>query len=606
MNSVIIGTAGHIDHGKTALIKALNGFEGDRMPSEKQRGITIDLSFSHLRSGDTNVAFIDVPGHENLVKTMISGAYAFDAAMLVVAADDGLMPQSKEHIQILSLLGVKSVILCISKCDLADDARKAEVAAQCREYISKFKDLQILNTFFISIKDPASIAELKNYLFNIKPAQRQGGGVVHYYIDRVFSLKGLGTIVTGSLINGAISKGEKLYNYDLGKIFNVKSVQIHDEDTPLAQAPNRVALSLDAKTSELEKGQILSKKGFFRGFNEADCTFSGEISHNQDVLFCVGSKQSAAKALILKELPSGEKLVSFKFDKTMFLKFNEPFVCLANSRVIGGGRVLNAVVEPLKKQSKAVLLTALLKRNFTEAFKILSLFHKHGFGLFSAYQRFGMEYDEATKIARGLEGTYFDEANLCVYDLSAIEDVKSLIKFIVSKNDYAIFSPASIALKLSWASEELAARALSELERGGIVSKKGGVYVKSGVDFDALKQSLESKIFDLIKKGGIAPLAPYNVYDELEIDRSSGDDALKKLTYAKKVVRLAHNLFVEAENLALAIKRLYAIIEKDGFVNVTNAKEELGLSRKFVICYLEYLDKMGNIVTIDNKRYLKK
>jgi len=140
----------------------------------------------------------------------------------------------------------------------------------------------------------------------------------------------------------------------------------------------------------------------------------------------------------------------------------------------------------------------------------------------------------------------------------------------------------------------------------GIVSKKGGVYVKSGVDFDALKQNLESKIFDLIKKGGIAPLAPYNIYDELEIDRSSGDDALKKLTYAKKVVRLAHNLFVEAENLALAIKRLYAIIEKEGFVNVTNAKEELGLSRKFVICYLEYLDKMGNIVTIDNKRYLKK
>ena len=290
----------------------------------------------------------------------------------------------------------------------------------------------------------------------------------------------------------------------------------------------------------------------------------------------------------------------------MFLKFDGPFVCLANSRVIGGGRVLNAVVEPLKKQSKAVLLTALLKRNFTEAFKILSLFHKHGFGLFSAYQRFGMEYDEAVKIARGIEGTYFDEANLCVYDLSAIEDVKSLIKFIVSKNDYAIFSPASIALKLSWASEELAARALSELERGGIVSKKGGVYVKSGVDFDALKQSLESKIFDLIKKGGIAPLAPYNVYDELEIDRSSGDDALKKLTYAKKVVRLAHNLFVEAENLALAIKRLYTIIEKESFLNVTNAKEGLGLSRKFVICYLEYLDKMGNIVTIDNKRYLKK
>ena len=130
MQSIIIGTAGHIDHGKTSLIKALNGFEGDEMKSEIEKGITIDLSFSNLKKGDENIAFVDVPGHENLVKTMISGAYAFDAAMLVVASNDSLMPQTKEHIQILSLLNVKSLILCITKCDLT--SKSEQVSAQTK------------------------------------------------------------------------------------------------------------------------------------------------------------------------------------------------------------------------------------------------------------------------------------------------------------------------------------------------------------------------------------------------------------------------------------------------------------------------------------------
>ncbi|MBR6952545.1 MAG: GTP-binding protein, partial [Campylobacter sp.] len=172
MQTVIIGTSGHIDHGKTALIRALNGFEGDELQDEKERGITINLSFSNLKGGENNIAFIDVPGHENLVKTMISGAYGFDVCMLVVSCDDGLMPQSKEHIAILSLLGIKSIILCITKCDLCDTARANEVLKECENFIKNFSNLQILNSFFLSIKDQNSINELKNYLFTLNPKPR--------------------------------------------------------------------------------------------------------------------------------------------------------------------------------------------------------------------------------------------------------------------------------------------------------------------------------------------------------------------------------------------------------------------------------------------------
>lgn len=315
MNSLIIGTAGHIDHGKTALIKALNGFEGDQNPNEKVRKITIDLSFSHLQNKNKNIAFIDVPGHENLVKTMISGAYAFDATLLVVASDDGIMPQTKEHLQILSILGVSRIVLCITKCDLTDTARQKYVENEVRNFVKNFKNLTILKSFFISIKDLSGVSGLREFLFTIEPIKRVDSEILHYYIDRVFSLKGFGTIVTGSLISGILRKNEKIYNCDLDKSFIVKNLQIHDENVEIASSPNRVAINLDAKISELEKGQIFSKKGFFRGFNECDCVFYGEISHKQNVIFCVGSRQIAATALILSE-NGNEKFITFKLQYT--------------------------------------------------------------------------------------------------------------------------------------------------------------------------------------------------------------------------------------------------------------------------------------------------
>ena len=616
MQTLIIGTAGHIDHGKTALIRALNGFEGDESKDEKERGITINLSFSNLSDGKNNIAFIDVPGHENLVKTMISGAYGFDVCMLVVSCDDGLMPQSKEHIAILSLLNVKSVILCITKCDLCDTSRQNAVKAECENFVENFSNLQILNSFFLSVNDPNSINELKNYLFTLNPKPRAIGGIFRYYIDRVFSLSGAGTIVTGSLISGQITKNDKVYNCDLDKSFVVKNIQIHDSNAEFADSPNRVALNLaNADKSSLKTGQILTKKGFFRGFTSVDCKFFGDISHNENVLFCVGSKQISAKCLILKDNKakfeenfdfSTPKIVSFKFEKPVFLMFDEPFVVLKNSRLCGGGTILNSVSEPLKKEPKLSLLKSLLNGDFLEAFKILSSFHKHGFGLYSSYQRFGISCEDALQIARNLKGVFLDEENFCVYDLGAISDIKEFVKFIISKNNLAVFSGASIALKLPWASENLANFALNELANDGIIAKFGGVYIKNGIDYEQLSQNLENRIFEILQKGGIAPLAPYNIYDELEIDRSSGDSALKKLTKAKKVIRLEHNLFITSFNLDLVVKKFYEMIKNDGFIDVASVKNHFGLSRKFAVCYLEYLDKFGDIENIENKRFLKK
>ena len=604
--SLIIGTAGHIDHGKTALIKELNGFEGDRLEEEQKRGITIDLSFSNLSKNGENIAFIDVPGHENLIKTMISGAYGFDACLFVVAANDGLMPQSLEHLEVLNILGVRSLIVALTKCDLASaeliEQRKSEIYTA----VQKYKNLQILEIFPVSIKDSASIDELRNYLFTLKAANREQDGVFRYYIDRVFSLKGIGNVVTGTVIEGSVSKNEKLFNYDAGKEVQVRSVQSHDTFVERAGVSSRVALNLTGiELNDLKKGQLLSKKGFFRGFREIDAiVFARELTHGESVTFCVGAKAAPAKALILSEKDSGI-FATFKFERDMFLKFDEPFVLIANGRVIGGGRVLNAVSEPMKKSSKISFLNSLLKKDFVSAFAMLKDTHKNGFGIISAYQRFGLNHEEAVAIAKQAPNVFVDEKALNIYDLSAVERIKSAVKFMVEKNEFAVFSATSISLKLSWASENIAQKALYELECGGLIAKNDGVYTKTGVDMSKLKIRLEEKIYEILQSGNLAPLAPYNIYDELEIDRVSGDNALKKLTGIGRVVRLAHNLFVTSKALNEALAKLKAIIAAQGFVNVTNAKEALNLSRKYVIAYLEQLDLDPNIVKNGTDRVLK-
>ncbi|WP_169941137.1 selenocysteine-specific translation elongation factor [Campylobacter sp. RM15925] len=606
MNSLIIGTAGHIDHGKTALIRELNGFEGDVLEEEKKRGITIDLSFSNLKRGEDNIAFIDVPGHESLVKTMISGAYGFDACLFVVAANDGLMPQSLEHLQILNLLQIKSLIIAVTKCDLVDESRIEQVKFEVTEAISRLKNLEILEFFAVSIKDAQSIAELRDYLFTLKPKTKSEHGVFRYYIDRVFSLKGIGSVVTGTIIEGSVKKGEKIYNYGSGKEALVRSVQIHDSFVDVAYEGSRVALNLTGiELNQLKKGQLLSKKGFFRGFREADCFVNAKnLTHNESVTFCVGAQTASAKAIILSQ-KDDSCFVTFKFEKDMFLKFDEPFVLVANSRVIGGGRVLNSVNEPLKKAQKILFLNHLFKKDFVSAFALLKDTHKNGFGIISSYQRFGLTHEEAVNIAKQIPSVYVDEKALNIYDISAISRIKEIIKFMIEKNPYAIFSASSISLKLTWASEELCQKAIDELCKSGLIAQNEGVYTKTGVDIKELKVRLEERIYQILESSNLAPAAPYNIYDELEIDRLSGDNALKKLTGIKRVVRLAHNLFVTSKALNEATSKLKEIIKTEGFVNVTNAKDHLNLSRKYIIAYLEYLDTMPDIVKNGNDRVMK-
>lgn len=604
MKNILLATAGHIDHGKTALITALNGFCGDSTDEEKRRGITIDLSFSHLLLGDKNIAFIDVPGHENLLKTMISGAIGADFALLIVASNEGLKAQSFEHIKILNLLNISNIILCITKCDLTSDEQIKATKNECIKELEKNENLKLLECFELSIKNAQSIEKLKNFLANLEAKEKQLFCLPKYHIDRLFSLKGVGLVATGSLHGNEIKVGEKLFDYDANAEISVRSLQVHDKSVDTAQNAQRVAINISSPNAQkIKKGDFISKKGYFRAFKEIDAIFYGQITHGANVVLCIGTKSLNAKVCVLCSQNAENSFISLKLEKPLFACFDESFILLENSRLIGGGRILNPVSEPMKKKEKIKLLNAVLKHDFLSAFELLKTTHETGFGLICAPQRFGMSGEQALQIAKKVKNAIIDEKNFNVYDIKALDLIKNFIKFMLSKNELAVFSATSIALKLNWASENIIEQAILQLEK--ILDFQNGLYFKKGADFSKLKIRLEDEIFKEIERGGLTPLAPYNIYDIFEVDRKLGDDALKKLCAASKVCRLEHNLFVSTKNLAKAKDLLKALIKRDGYADITNAKAALNLSRKYLIAYLQALDGEKDIIKIENKRMFK-
>ena len=611
MQHIIIGTAGHIDHGKTALIKALSGFDGDNTVEEKQRGITINLSFSSIQDEHKNIAFIDVPGHEKLIKNMIAGAFGFDACLLVVDAKEGIMPQSIEHLEILNLLDIHNIVIALSKSDLVSGTALQEQTENIRIFMKRFTNITVNAIVPTSIYNTNSIEVLKKELFLMPKIDKKSNGLFRYYIDRSFNLAGVGSVVTGTVLDGEVRALDKLFVTDVDKEVIVRNVQVHDKDVPLASVSNRAAINLKNTKIQLKTGMLLSKKGYLRGFHSIDVwvrTIGDRVlKHNSSVLFFVGTKKVEAKVLLLEEEQIlEESFARIEFKEKVFCIYNEPFIVSVASRVVAGGRVLNPINDPLKKRKKTSLLVALQSKDFQLAFDILVDSHKKGFGLISSYQRFGLSHGEALDIAQDMGNIFVDEKSLVVYPLSTQQELEKIILDIYTKNHFAMLSSKSITFKISWASESLIQSCLENLANKKVICLENGIYKNANISIDNMEALIENKIYDLLIASKYAPDAPYNIYDSLDIDRLKGDNALKKLTSSKKVARLAHNLFIPSINLSTLMQELREMIKKEKYIDVQMLKNHYKLSRKYAICYLEHLDKYGDIVSDGVKRSLAK
>ncbi|MGJ0313054.1 selenocysteine-specific translation elongation factor [Aliarcobacter cryaerophilus] len=606
MSNIIIGTAGHIDHGKTALIRALNGFEGDSTNEEKQRGITIDLSFSNLTRAERNIAFIDVPGHEKLIKNMIAGAFGFDYVMLVVSAKESLMPQTIEHIEILSLLGIKNLILVITKKDLVDEKMLKEQEKKIVEFLNEF-EFNIKFIKAVSIYDEKSIEDLKNTLFTISNSTKNEENFFRFYVDRVFSVKGSGTVVTGTVLGKKIELEEKVFIPHLQKETKIKNIQVHNQNAIEANISSRAALNLSSvDINSLQRGDIITKKGFLRGFDTIDISFkclkNKKLNHNQTYTLFIGAKKIDAKVLLFDSLTSLEDgFATLKMDEKIFTVFGEKVILRSANDTICGGVILNPIYDPMNKNQKRDLLKNLYKKDFKNAFKILLEAHKRGLGVVSSTQRFALSHDESLEFANSLEDVFVDKKELVIYPIKTKDEIVEFIKNIYIKNSYALLSSSSINLRVPWASIEFINSALDDLVQNGFLVKEGQLYKNANIKEDITKE-LENIFLERLKSEDITPTAPYNIYDDLDIDRKLGDDILKSLTAKKDVIRLQHNLFIHSQSLNKIIKSMREIIKQDGFIEIFNFKQRFDLSRKYLVCYLDYLDNFSDIKKVENRR----
>ena len=602
MDNFIIGTCGHIDHGKTALVKALNGYEGDTTNEEKQRGITIDLSFSNLTRDDKNIAFIDVPGHEKLIKNMIAGAFSFDVVMVVVSATEKIMPQTIEHLEILNLLGIKKAIIVISKKDLVDENLLKQNTKEILSFFDGY-DFEILFSCAVSIYDESSIEDLKDKLFTLQASTKPSQNFFRYYVDRVFTTKGSGTIVTGTVLGKPISIDEKVFICDIKKEVKVKGIQVHGENSIIANISNRTALNLqNIDTKLIKKGFMISKKGFLRGFDQIDISYTTlknrELTHNSIYSIYLGSKKIEARVLILED-----GYATIKNTEDLFCIYREKIIIRNGNETIAGGIILNPIIDPMKKSQKLNLLKELQANNIPKAYKVLLQAHKKGLGLVSSAQRFALSHEEALEYAKKLENSFVDEKALVIYPIQTKEIIKTTIKDIYSKNKYALLSNSSIALRLTWASESFIDLCIRELCDENILLKDGNLYKNANIKED-IKDKLEITILNRLKEESYTPTAPYNIYDELDIDRKLGDTILKTLTNKKLVLRIQHNLFIASDVLTILINNMKDIIKKDGYIDVQNFKEHYTISRKYLIAYLDYLDNFSEIKKEGQKRVL--
>lgn len=606
MNNYIIGTCGHIDHGKTALVKALNGYEGDTTKEEKQRGITIDLSFSNLSNAEQNIAFIDVPGHEKLVKNMIAGAFSFDCVMIVVSAAEKIMPQTVEHLEILNLLGVKNAILTITKKDLVETKELPSIINEIEEYIKEF-NFDILFTTAVSIYDEDSITQLKEKLFTLNANTKIEENFFRYYVDRIFSAQGAGTIVTGTVLGKPISLEEKVFICDITKDAKIKNLQVHGEDVETSDISNRTAINLSGvKSSEIKKGFIISKKGYLRGFDTIDISFRAlktkTLKHNQNYSIFIGANKIDGKVLLFNNETSLENgFAILKLKQPIYTIYKEKVIIRQGNQTIAGGMVLNPIIDPMKKSQKLELLKALNKEDIKGAYEILLKAHKKGLGLVSSAQRFALSHEKALEYAKSLEDSFIDEKALIIYPIETKEIIKNTIKAIYTKNQFALLSNSSIALRIKWASESFIDLVLGELIEEEFLEKDGNLYKNCNIQID-LKTSLENIILKRLENEGLTPTAPYNIYDDLDLDRKTGDNILKSLCARKAVVRLQHNLFIHSQNLSEIVKKMKTIITNEGYIDIQNFKEKFPLSRKYIITYLDYLDNFSQIKKEGNRR----
>lgn len=631
MKHVIIGTAGHVDHGKTCLIKALTGIDTDRLKEEKKRGITIELGFTYLDlDNGQRVGIVDVPGHEKFVRNMLAGAGGMDLCMLVVAADEGIMPQTVEHLDILSILGIKKGVVVITKTDLVEPEFVELVAEDVAE-LTKGTFLENAPIIPVSVYQEQGLEQLKQMLTELCKSlpERADEGYFRLPIDRVFTLKGFGTIVTGTLMEGKLKKDQNIVLYPENVSVKVRSLQVHSKDAEVAWAGQRVAVNVpDRKKEEILRGDVLATADSLYPTMMVDVKLEvlkhteRTIKHGSRVHVYHGTKELLGKVALMNcdELKAGESgYAQLRLEEKTVLRKGDHFVIRFYSPVetIGGGVVLDACPKKHRKNDKKAYHTFEMKESGTESQRVELAFLEHQgrfFTLKELMNKCSLNRGQTRNLVKKLveEGillllfdeVYIHQEELKVYEKREVKFLDEFHKEFPLKEGMGIEEARN---KLSLGQNPKVVGAILDIlkknkiikEENGMVSKyRFKVVVKE--DEDAIIR----EITEQYRAFGFAPLAT-ELYLKEHYKQKKFKPVFTSLLNKKVLIRLDEQYCLHTEHYEKAKEVFREIAAEKTVVALGEYREKLGCSRRVAVPILEHFDKTGFTKKTEEGRVLK-
>jgi selenocysteine-specific elongation factor len=616
MKSIIVGTAGHIDHGKTALVKALTGIDADRLEEERRRGITIDLGFAHMdlpaANGETlRLGFVDVPGHERFVRNMLAGVGGIDLVLLVIAADESIMPQTREHFDILQLIGVKRGITVLTKSDTVD-AEMLDVVRLEVEELLRGSFLEEAPIVAASSLTGAGLEDLKRALIaavdKVKPRDSQA--LARLPVDRVFTMKGFGTVVTGTLVAGTIQRDDELEVFPTGRIVRVRGVQVHGTAADKAVAGQRTALNLvGASTEDLSRGMTLAPPATFASTRRADVRLSllssapRPLKYRSRVHFHSNTMETVAEIVphgTKQVIPGSEALARLKLPEAALLLPGDRFILRQFSPVvtIGGGVVLDAAPLPrmqghdsflqiLSTSGPEPILRARIARRGHDGISMSRLIAETGST---------RAFIEAHLAPAVKGGQVLRIADLFM-DTVAMSGLQQAIASTVAgfhKKNSLVGGIAKEELREQVrASTEVFAAALDLLIREKKIEAAGDLVRLPGHGVVMKDDEAESKktIENAIAIAGLKVPALHEVLADLKIDKARAQKIVTLLLRDKALVKVSDELVFHRSALQALRRQVAAQKVKSPRMDVAMFKELTGVSRKYAIPLLEYLDR---------------
>ncbi len=654
--SIVIGTAGHIDHGKTSLVKALTGVDCDRLEEEKKRGITIELGFAALKLDNVLIGIVDVPGHEKFVKNMVAGASGIDAVMLVIAADEGVMPQTREHLEICTLLGIKHGLVALTKIDSVDE-EMLELAKEDVLDFLKGSSLENAPIFPVSAIEAKGLEELKSYILKLnKELTRENkSDLFRLPVDRVFTMKGHGTVVTGTSIAGKALLNDELTIYPKDEIVTrIRAIQSHNEAKEEIEAGKRISINLaNCSLEDIERGDVLAKPNSLfaceKWLVKLHCLKSAPkpILHRKEVHFHHGSKEMLAKVYLLDRqileqgetclaevhyvLPSSTANTSKKqlvgvFNDHCVLRSSSPLCTVAGAKVLLPleyklakkdftkdlqEKLLN-LEEYFYNEPQKLLLTQIeiagrFGRNFNELLVLTALHSKQLEKYLNALLSKGDILCYNKELRSYINKQSYNELEEKFLKLLENFHKKEPLKQGMLRN--MLISSKEIQLAAKVEEQKLALYVLDRLQKSQKVAFTNEVYHLPSFKVNLAKDEakLEEDILTILRKSELTPPNMKDILEQLKISAKEAQAILKILLEKKSIIKLNENIYYDAriiEELE-AKTRTYFESNEDldpaAFKILTN-----GLSRKYSIAILEYFDRQKLTMRVGEVRKLRK